>query len=154
MKTLQVYNGDLQLDTGGRLQFQTGSNKLVQDLSIWLETPFGTPFTAPAFGSTLTGLIGQNISSGMISNIQSEVSRVLGLYQAQQLASLRSAQNLSQLSNWNRSEIISSINTISVSQNPVQYSTINVTVNLTTLANTTVSINLLINSNGVQVTNG
>jgi len=151
MKTLQVSNGDIQLDTGGRLQFQTGSNKLVQDLSLWLQSPYGVSFTAPAFGSILPNLIGGALNSGTLATVQAEVQRILSLYQSQQIASLRASQSLSQLSNWNKSEIINSINSVQVSQN---YTSIIVDVSLTTLANTDLSINLLINSDGVQITNG
>jgi len=150
MKTLQVQNGDIQLDSGGRLLFRRGSDKLVQDLTLWLKEPYGTSFTAPSYGSTLTSMIGGSMDSGTTALVQSEVSRILNLYQSQQILSLQTAQNLSQLSNWNKSEIIGSINSVSVSQ---YYTSVIVEIVLTTLANTSVSFTMNINENGIQVTN-
>lgn len=151
MKSLQIYNGDLSLDSGGRLEFVQGGNKLIQDLRLWLQEPIGTSFTAPSFGSILTSLVGGTIGVTTTSQVQSEVQRVLGLYQSQQLINLKSAQNASQLANWNKSEIISSINSIKVEQNNT---TIIVSVGLTTLASSNISLTLFVNSNGVQVSNG
>ena len=148
MKTLQVQNGDIQLDSGGNLRFLQGSNKLVQDLGLWLQEPYGTGFTTPAFGSSLPSLIGGTSTAATTASIQAEIQRVLGLYQSQQILSLKTAQNLSQLSYWSRSEIINSINSVQISQN---YTSITASVSITTLANTTVSLTMFINSNGVQV---
>lgn len=150
MKTLQVQNGDIQLDSGGRLLFRRGSDKLVQDLTLWLKEPYGTSFTAPSYGSTLVSMIGSSMDSGTTALVQSEVTRILNLYQSQQILSLQTAQNLSQLSNWNKSEIIGSINSVSVSQ---YYTSVIVEIVLTTLANTSVSFAININENGIQVTN-
>ena len=148
MKTLQVTNGDIQLDSGGRLIFTQGTNKLVQDLSLWLQEPFGTSFTAPSFGSTLTSLIGGTSTTSSAALVQAEIQRVLSIYQSQQILSLQNAQNLSQLSFWSRSEIINSINSVQIS---LEYASIIASVSITTLANTTISLSMLINSNGVQV---
>jgi phage baseplate assembly protein W len=151
MKSLQVYNGDLSLDSGGRLTFVQGTSKLVQDLTLWLQEPIGTSFTAPNFGSTLTGLVGAPQTTSTIAQIQTEVQRILGLYQSQQVIALKSAQNSSQLANWNKSEIINSINSIQVVQN---LTSIDVYVTMTALNSSTVNLTLSINSNGVQVQNG
>ena len=151
MKTLQVTNGDLALDSGGRLQFLQGTNKLVQDLALWLQEPYGIGFTTPSFGSTLPGLIGGESTASTIALVQSEVQRIISLYQSQQIISLQNAQNLSQLGNWNKSEIINSINNIDVQQN---YTSILVNVSITTLSNTNVSFSLFISSDGVQVNSG
>ena len=40
MKTIAVSNGDIQLN-GGKLVFAQASQKLVQDLTRWLEEPLG-----------------------------------------------------------------------------------------------------------------
>jgi len=151
MKTLQVSNGDIVLDNGGRLQFVQGSNKLIQDLALWLKEPIGTGFTTPNFGSILPSLVGSSETAAVIAQVQSEVSRILGLYQSQQLLDLQSAQNTSQLANWNKSEIISTINSIDVSSS---YTTINIYVGITTLAGANLTLSLAVDSNGVQVTNG
>jgi len=148
MKALQVYNGDLSLDSGGRLQFVQGSSKLVQDLSLWLQEPIGTSFTAPSFGSTLSAMIGGGIDGTTIALVQTEVRRIISLYQSQQLLSLQLAQNASQLANYNKSEIINTINSIQVSQTQTS---INAYVTLTTLAGNTVVLNLAVSPEGTQV---
>jgi phage baseplate assembly protein W len=150
MKTIVVSNGDIQLSTG-QLQFAVGSSKLVQDLTLWLEEPLGTGYTTPGFGSLLSGMVGQAQSQNTPSTIQNEVQRVLQLYQGQQAINLQSAQNSAQLSYWNKSEIIQSINSVNVN---MQNDTALVSVNLTTLANSTVNLNITINNNGVSVNNG
>ena len=148
MKTLTVQNGDLQLDSGGKLKFERGSSKLIQDLRLWLQEPLGQGFTTPNFGSTLVTMIGGTIQSGTSVQVQAEVQRILNLYQTQQLLTLQTYQNLSQLSNWNKSEIIYSIDSVTATP---YYTSMNVAVSLTTLAGTKVSINLFINPSGVQV---
>ena len=151
MKTLQVTNGDLALDTGGRLQFVIGSNKLVQDISLWLQEDFGIGFTTPNFGSILQGLIGSGITSSSVSTVQAEVSRVISLYRAQQIQTLQAIQQSSQLSNYNKSEIIQSVSDITVAQGT---GFISVLVSLTTLTGSSVALNLLLTPNGIQVNNG
>jgi len=151
MKSLQVYNGDLSLDSGGRLSFVQGTSKLIQDLTLWLEEPIGTSFTSPSFGSTLASLVGGSLTSATIVLVQSEVQRILTLYQSQQILALKSAQNSSQLANWNKSEIINSVNIVNAVAN---YSSVIVYVQLTTLAGNSIGLSLNINSNGVQVQNG
>ena len=148
MKTLIVSNGDIQLNNG-QMKFASGGNKLVQDLTRWLEEPLGTGYTTPGFGSLLPGMVGQPQTNS--STIQNEVQRVLQLYQGQQALMLQNAQNSAQLSYWNKSEIIQSINSVKVN---IQNDTALVSVQLTTLANNKLNINLTINSNGVSVNNG
>ena len=148
MKTLQIQNGDILLDSGGKLQFIQGTSKLVQDLTLWLKEPLGVGYTTPNFGSTLTSMIGGTIGTATIVQVQAEVQRILNLYQSQQILSLKTAQNLSQLGNWNKSEIINSINSVQASQS---YNSIVVNVIMTSLSNTQLSIALFINSNGVRI---
>jgi phage baseplate assembly protein W len=133
------------------MTFQTGSNKLIQDLTLWLEEPIGTGFTTPSFGSILPNLIGQAFTPYLSAQIQAETLRVLSLYQKNQISALKNAQNLSQLGNWNKSEIINSINSINVYPDSNLPTMIDVSVNITTLANTSLSINLFVTSNGIQV---
>ena len=151
MKTLQVTNGDLALDTGGRLQFLVGSSKLTQDIALWLQEDFGIGFTTPNFGSILESLIGTGITSGSVSTIQAEVARIISLYRAQQVQTLQGIQQSSQLSNYNKSEIIQSVSDITVAQGT---GFISVLVSLTTLTGSSVALNLLLTPNGIQVNNG
>jgi len=151
MKTLQVKNGDLQLDSGGRPSFLVGSNKLVQDIALWLKEDYGVGYTTPNFGSILNGLIGNGITQNVVAQIQAEVARVLSLYRSQQIQSLQLSQQRQQLSYWNRSELIQSIGNIVTTPG---YGFIQVVVPVTTLSNNTVALNLLITPNGIQVQNG
>lgn len=150
MKTITVSNGDIQLN-GGKIQFSIGTNKLVQDLTSWLEEPLGTGYTTPSFGSTLQSMIGGSQNSSSTSAVQNEIQRVLQLYQGQQILNLQTAQSVGQLANWNRSEIIQSIDSVSVS---VQNTSIIASVSITTLANNNIQLNVFVSSNGVSVSNG
>ena len=151
MKTIAVSNGDIQL-RGGKVQFVTGTNKLVQDLTRWLEEPLGTGFTSPGFGSTLWQNIGTTQNSGSATTIQNEVLRVLELYQGQQVLSLQNSQSKAQLANWNKNEIIQrvvSINTRQLLNGLIVY------VTLETLTGTLFNLNINVdNINGVTVNNG
>jgi phage baseplate assembly protein W len=150
MKTIAVSNGDIQLN-GGKIQFAVGSNKLIQDLQRWLMEPIGTGFTTPNFGSLLPGMIGSAQNSSTASSVSSEINRIIQLYQGQQAITLQTAQSAGQLANWNRSEIIQSIQSINVT---IQNTSVLASVQLLTVANTVVNLNISINNNGVNVTNG
>jgi len=150
MKTISISNGDIQL-SGGKIQFAIGNNKLVQDITRWLEEPLGTGPTTPGFGSLLLGMIGQQLNNSSISSIQSEISRVLQLYLGQQILSLQTAQNSAQLSLWNKSEIIQSIDSVNVT---VQNSSILANISITTLASNTIDLTVSLDNNGVNVYNG
>lgn len=150
MKTIAVSNGDIQLNSG-KIQFVTGSNKLFQDLARWLQEPLGTGFTSPGFGSLLTSMVGGTQNSGTITTITNEITRILELYQGQQTIDLQQAQNVAQLSNWNKSEIIQNIVSVDVT---VQNSSIIAAVTINTLSGNIINLNLAINNNGVNVYNG
>jgi phage baseplate assembly protein W len=150
MKTITVNNGDIQLNNG-KIQFSTGNNKLVQDLALWLEEPLGTGYTTPGFGSLLANTIGQGQTAASASTAQAEIARVLQLYQGQQVLDLQTAQNSSQLSNWNKSEIIQNIISIDTM---VQGTSIVANVVLQTLQNNPINLTISINNNGVSVQNG
>ena len=150
MKTITVSNGDIQLNNG-KIQFLTGSAKLIQDLQLWLEEPLGTGYTTPGFGSLLYEYVGQSSANLATSTIENEVLRVLQLYQGQQIISLKNAQNSAMLSNWNKSEIIQNINSVKAS---LQYASIVVEVSITTLNNNNIQLLLSINNSGVTVQNG
>jgi len=150
MKTITVSNGDIQLNSG-KIQFSVGSDKLIQDLSLWLKEPIGTGYTTPNFGSTLTSMIGGSQSGSTVSMVTHEIIRVLQLYQGQQIIYLQNAQNSAQLSNWNKSEIIQSVTSVDVS---ISNTTVLASVTVITLSNSTINLNLAIDSNGVNVYNG
>lgn len=153
MKTITVSNGDIQLNNG-KIQFSTGSDKLVQDLTRWFEEPLGTGYTTPGFGSLLPGMIGKSQTSNSTSSIQSEILRLLQLYQGQQVIALQNAQNAAQLSLWNKSEIIKQIVSIDVNPSSLNGTSINANVVLSTLADNPVNLIISVNNNGVTIQNG
>ena len=150
MKTIAVSNGDIQLKNG-KMQFAQGSEKLVQDLTRWLEEPLGTGWTTPGFGSLLYQMIGTSQTSGSVSKANSEINRVIQLYQGQQVINLRNAQNSAQLSLWNKNEIIKRI--VSV-DSTIQNNTIVAVARLETLNNNFIDMKISVTSNGVNIQNG
>jgi phage baseplate assembly protein W len=153
MKTITVSNGDIQLNSG-KLQFSYGSNKLAQDIALWLEEPLGTGWTTPNFGSLLPGMIGQSQTSGTPASIETEIIRVLQLYQGNQILALQNAQNSAQLSIWNRNEIIQNIVSVNATVSNNNGTQINATIVIQTLAGNLVNLIASINNNGVTVQNG
>lgn len=147
---MTVRNGDIQL-TGGKIQFSVGFSKLVQDIARWLEEPLGTGYTTPSFGSTLQSMVGGSQNSTAVSAAQNEIQRVLQLYQGQQILNLQKAQSAGQLANWNKNEIINSIDSVSVT---ADNTSLIANVIVTTLANTNIQLNVFVNNNGVSVSNG
>jgi len=109
MKTITVSNGDIQLN-GGKLQFSYGSNKLAQDIALWLKEPLGIGFTTPGFGSLLPGMIGTSQAVNSTSTVENEILRVLQLYQGQQILSLQKSQNISYNFEINESKYIINAN--------------------------------------------
>lgn len=94
--SFQVKNGDLNFAGPGGFATVTGQQKLIQDLKNWLLTPRGTDPLHPDFGAILDGginpdgsdadpIIGDVITAATLVLIESEVRRVLGAYQQQQL---------------------------------------------------------------------
>jgi phage baseplate assembly protein W len=150
MKTITVSNGDIQLN-GGKLQFSYGSDKLAQDIQRWFTEPIGTGFTTPGFGSLLPEMIGTGQNGSTVTKVTNEIYRLLQLYQGQQVIYLQTAQNAGQLANWNRNEIIQSIQSVNVTLNNTA---VLANISLLTLANNTLNISLSIDNNGVNVNNG
>ena len=153
MKTITVSNEDIQIN-GGKLQFSYGSNKLAQDIALWLKEPLGIGFTTPGFGSLLPGMIGTSQAVNSTSTVENEILRVLQLYQGQQILSLQKSQNSAQLSNWNRNEIIEKIVSVTTQINKNNGTEIDATIVLQTLTGNLVTLLTSINANGVSVQNG
>jgi len=153
MKTITVSNGDINL-VGGKLQFSFGSNKLAQDIALWLKEPLGTGFTTPGFGSLLPGMVGSSQANNSASTIENEILRVLKLYQGQQILTLQQAQNSAQLSIWNRNEIIQKIVSVQAQVNNNNGTEIDATIVIETLSGNLVTLLTSIDTNGVTVQNG
>ena len=153
MKTITVSNGTINL-VNGKLQFSFGSNKLAQDIELWLKEPLGTGFTTPGFGSLLPGMIGTSQAVNSASSVENEILRVLQLYQGQQVLSLQKSQNSAQLANWNKNEIIQKIVSVKAQVNNNNGTQIDATVVIETLTGSLVTLLTSINANGVTVQNG
>lgn len=151
MKSLQVTNGDLVIGVNNQAKTVQGQAKLVQDLTLWIEEPLGTGYTTPNFGSQLFQFIGTPNPTQSSGQIQSEVQRILGLYQVTQKNTLLQSQSRGQLSNWNKSEVINQVLSInsSVSQTQVQ-----VDVQIQTLAATSTSLQLFVSGAGITSVTG
>ena len=102
-----------------------GRDKLVQDLTLWLLEPLGTGFMTPGFGSTLNTVvardsrgrqqgrfIGRPFNERVAAEVESEVDRVLNLYQQDQVQKIRSAQLQGRLYLYSKKEILNSIDDI------------------------------------------
>jgi hypothetical protein len=94
-----------------------GVEKLGQDLTLWTLEPLGIGFTTPSFGSTLDAyndrgehnFIGRNITEQVVSEVQSEVDRILNLYQQNQMSNIKVAQIRGELALYQKSEVLNQI---------------------------------------------
>lgn len=78
--SLMIQNGDLAV-LGNECQIVSGSDKLVQDLTLWLTIRAGSSRFHPTFGSALQSYIGDVINSATQANVYNETLRVLTNYQ-------------------------------------------------------------------------
>lgn len=117
--SLQIANGDLVLQ-GNQMGIVYGTNKLKQDVILWLAERYGIDRFHPAMGSRLQNYIGGIISYSTQSMVYSEVMRILDNYQKVQYQGLRQAPQLYSLA-----ELLWSINSINVG---VGYDTVSVSI--------------------------
>ena len=132
--SLKVVNGDLSI-TAGKFDLVDGTDKLKQDLTLWLVERYRDDRFHPTYGSILDGYIGGVISpQETIVRVQSEVLRVLSNYQQIQIARFRELPNKFQ-----KSELLQSVNGVNVS---LSYDKVIVLVRITTAARTTTAISV------------
>lgn len=103
-KSFKIVSGDLSVGAGRSFELVEGSNKLAQDLRLWILERIGTDPATPTYGSALDGgiidgqeipsFIGQPITSARISEIQTEIYRILELYQQTQLEKMQTEMAL------------------------------------------------------------
>lgn len=106
--SLAIANGDL-VTNGSQLAIVYGTDKLKQDLTLWLAERFGIDRFHPAMGSNFQNYIGGVISQNTRAMIYSEAMRVLDNYQKIQYQKLREAPSL-----FSQTELLWSINEINV----------------------------------------
>jgi hypothetical protein len=132
--SLKVVNGDLSI-TAGRFDLVQGTNKLTQDLTLWLTERYRDDRFHPTYGSILDGYIGGVINAqDTIVRVQSETLRVLANYQQIQMARFRESPNKFQ-----PSELLQSVNGVDVS---LSYDKVIVLVRITTAARTTTALSV------------
>jgi hypothetical protein len=132
--SLKVVNGDLSI-TAGKFDIVSGTDKLTQDLTLWLTERYRDDRFHPTYGSILDGYIGGVINANdTIVRVQSEVLRVLSNYQQIQQAAFRATPNKFQ-----PSELLQSVNGVDVS---LSYDKVIVLIRITTAARTTTSISV------------
>ena len=132
--SLKVVNGDLSV-TAGRFDLVQGTDKLKQDLTVWLTERYRDDRFHPTYGSILDGYIGGIINAAdTVVRVQSEVIRVLNNYQQIQLARFREIPNKFQ-----PSELLQSVNGVDVS---LSYDKVVVLVRITTAARTTTTVSV------------
>jgi hypothetical protein len=147
--SIQVANGDL-VATAGQLSTVSDSAKLLQDLTLWILTKMGSDPYNPAYGSLIDGgtqMNGINVPSPIgtttwsiaQSQIQTDITRIITLYQAQQAARIASDLQTYNKSTLTPGETLTALNGISFNND---YDTLTVTVSITNAANQNVTITL------------
>ena len=106
--SLQIASGDLVVQ-GSQMGIVYNTDKLKQDLTLWLSERYGIDRFHPAMGSNYQNYIGGIISRHTQATIKQETERVLDNYQRVQFADLRAAPTRFSLA-----ELLWSINTIDV----------------------------------------
>lgn len=117
--SLAIANGDLIL-AGNSMAIVWGTDKLKQDLCLWVTERYGIDRFHPKLGSVLPDFIGSMITDSTRSMVQSEILRILQNYQSVQLKGLKQAPQ-----RYSYSEILYSIAAIDVA---ISYDTVSATV--------------------------
>lgn len=132
--SLKVVNGDLSI-AAGKFDLVSGTDKLKQDLTLWLTERYRDDRFHPTYGSILDGYIGGVINTAETTvRVQSEVLRVLSNYQQVQMSRFRESP-----SKFQPSELLQTVNGVNVS---LSYDKVVVLIRITTSARTTASISV------------
>lgn len=89
MDTFEIKNGDIAIDSTGKLSLIGGAQKVSQDLRNFLLNEIGFSRFHPWIGSHLDDFVGQTIDSTLIQKIKSDVRDCLNLYTENQMLDLR-----------------------------------------------------------------
>jgi hypothetical protein len=135
--SLQVANGDLVL-SGSQMGIVYGSNKLKQDLTLWLTERYGIDKSHPSMGSYFESYIGGIINTATQSMVYNEAMRVLANYEKIQGQSFIQSPQLFSLS-----ELLHTIKSINVS---ILYDVVIVAV---TVANAQGQVNTITVTQGI-----
>jgi len=161
VKNFRITDGDLDLSHSNRVDMVLGRDKLTQDLTLWLLEPLGTGYATPGFGSTLNTVvsrdtrgrregrfIGQEYTEDVAVEIETEVDRVLNLYQQDQVQKIRQAKAEGRLYLYSKREILNSIDSITSNQDR---DTAVIKVDITTGANQELDLLAQVDTEEVQI---
>ena len=140
MYGLKIVDGDFAMTGDGNIVQITGADRIRQELSHWLLEPLGTDTIYSKFGSSLWDSVGEPMIAEAISDVKSEVSRVVRNYVAYQKRQINEDMLASTdrfMKNWGYDDIIDTVNSIEV--NAVA-DTLYVTVELTTASGETITV--------------
>lgn len=131
--SLRVSNGDLVL-AGNTLGVVYGTDKLTQDLTLWMCERYGVDRFHPWYGSQFQNYIGGVISTSTQAMVYTEASRVLDNYQRLQGQAFQQAP-----ANYSLSELLATVNNVAVT---VNYDQVNVAVSVSNAVQqpTTISV--------------
>lgn len=138
---MRVIDGDISVGGDGKIVMVEGTERIKQELALWLLEPLGTDSVYPKFGADLWTYIGAPAFEDNLMAIRTEVTRVVNNYIAAQ--NERIAQDKQSMSNeeflqcWTDYDIVTSISSINVSQTETD---VRVIVSLSTAADTEVTV--------------
>jgi len=141
MYGLKMADGDIAVRGDGNVTEISGRERIEQELSHWLLEPVGTDTIYGGFGSTLQDCVGNPMLDEYISDVRSEVLRVLGNYieyQNRMIKRDRERDVSTYLRNWPDEDIVVSVSRIDVT---AVADTLKVRIELTTAAGTTIYVN-------------
>jgi hypothetical protein len=119
--SLQVLNGDLVV-SGSSFGIVYGTNKLVQDMTLWLAERFGVDRFHPMMGSNFQNYIGLPIGANTQAMVYQEAMRVLTNLQRVHAAGFKASPQRFSLD-----ELLWDINAVNVQ---LSLDTVNVAVNV------------------------
>lgn len=126
--SLALSNGDL-VQQGSQLAIVSGTDKLYQDVTLWLTERYGGDRFHPTYGSALESFIGGVIGTSTQAQAYNEILRVLANYQNQQDQAFRANPNA-----FSVSELLYSVDNVSVT---VSYDTVQAIISVSNPASST-----------------
>lgn len=136
MKTLQITDGDLVLNSGSYGEV-TGEAKLTQDLALALREPLGSDRFHTRWGSQLDRLLGHPITPELAQKIKWETERVVDNYMAVQRDNINRDATIGSRSRYGTGEVVNQVKEVLVRQ---QLDSFHVKVVLTTLTGNEVAL--------------
>lgn len=131
--SLKVVGGDLAM-AGSQLGIVHGTDKLKQDLTLWMTERYAIDRFHPAMGSELQNYIGSIISFNTQAMVNSEVNRILDNYCKVQYYGVRQAP-----SRYSLSELLYSVDAVNVG---IGFDTVNVAIRVSNALRTPTVISL------------